>query len=87
MAGAIDRSQQNHSWLAIAAATWKKFGDDQAGNLAALVAYYAFASLFPLLLVAYTILDLLAKGSPTLANRLKSALSHYPVIGGIGGHG
>ena len=27
-----------------------KFGDDQAGNLAALVAYYAFVSIFPLLL-------------------------------------
>ena len=27
---------------------WKKFGDDQAGNLAALVACYAFASIFPL---------------------------------------
>ena len=32
-------------------ASWKKFGDDQAGNLAALIAYYAFVALFPLLLV------------------------------------
>src|SRR5215469_9780043 len=87
LVGAIDRAQQSHSWLAVAVATWKKFGDDQAGNLAALVAYYAFASLFPLLLVAYTILDLLAKGSPGLADRLTSALKNYPVIGGLGGHG
>src|SRR5215471_113007 len=87
LVGAIDRAQQSHSWLAMAAATWKKFGDDQAGNLAALVAYYAFASLFPLLLVAYTILDLLAKGSPGLADRLTSALKNYPVIGHLGGHG
>jgi membrane protein len=87
MVGAIDRAQQNHSWLAMGVATWKKFGDDQAGNLAALVAYYAFASLFPLLLVAYTILDLLARASPNLADRLKSALTDYPVIGGLGGHG
>ena len=34
----------------------KKFGDDQAGYLAALIAYYAFFSLFPLLLVFVTIL-------------------------------
>ena len=50
----VDRAQQTRPWLAIAVATWKKFSDNQAGNLAALIAYYAFASLFPLLLVAYT---------------------------------
>lgn len=87
MVGAIDRAQQNRSWLAMGVATWKKFGDDQAGNLAALVAYYAFASLFPLLLVAYTVLDLLAKGSPSVASRLRAALTDYPVIGHLGGHG
>jgi YihY family inner membrane protein len=83
---AIDKAQQNHSWLAMVVATWKKFGDDQAGNLAALVAYFAFASLFPLLLVAYTILDLVAKGSPSVAKQLESALKGYPVIGNLGGH-
>jgi YihY family inner membrane protein len=86
MVKAIDRAQQNHSWLAMGVATWKKFGDDQAGNLAALVAYFAFASLFPLLLVAYTILDLVAKGSPSVASRLEKALKDYPVIGTLGGH-
>ena len=81
MVRAIDKAQQSHSWLAMGVATWKKFGDDQAGNLAALVSYFAFASLFPLLLVAYTILDLLAKGSPSLAARLSAALKHYPMVG------
>jgi membrane protein len=81
---AVDRIQQDHRWLAVGVATWKKFSDDQAGNLAALVAYYAFASVFPLLLVAYSILDLLAKGSPTLAARLTNALKSYPVVGHIG---
>jgi YihY family inner membrane protein len=85
---AVDRAQQSRSWLALAVATWKKFGDDQAGNLAALVAYYAFASIFPLLLVAYTILDLLAKGSPTLADSLTDALGNYPLVNQLGiGHG
>jgi membrane protein len=84
---AIDRAQQGHSWLAIGVATWKKFGDDQAGNLAALVAYFAFASLFPLLLVAYTILDLLARANSSVAARLESTLQSYPVIGHLGGHG
>jgi membrane protein len=85
MVRAIDRAQQSHSWLAMGVATWKKFGDDQAGNLAALVAYYAFASLFPLLLVAYTVLDLVAKASPSVAKTLESALHDYPVVGDVGG--
>src|SRR5215469_5651368 len=85
---AIDRAQQNHSWLAMGVATWKKFSDDQAGNLAALVAYFAFASLFPLLLVAYTILDLVAKGNAGLADSLTKALKDYPVVGNLPfGHG
>jgi YihY family inner membrane protein len=87
MVQAIDRAQQRHSWLAMGVATWKKFGDDQAGNLAALVAYFAFASLFPLLLVAYSILDLVARASPSVADRLASALHSYPVIGHVGGQG
>ena len=32
----------------------KKFGEDRAGRLASLVAYYGFFSLFPLLLVLVT---------------------------------
>lgn len=50
----FDRVQQRFGWLAFPVAVWKKFGDDQAGNLAAPVAYYAFASIFPLLLVLVT---------------------------------
>jgi membrane protein len=76
-----DNFQQRRPWLAVPVATWKKFSDNQAGNLAALIAYYAFASLFPLLLVAYTILDIIARNNPTLAGRLRTALRHYPVIG------
>jgi hypothetical protein len=41
---AADRWQQRHRWLSSSVAAWKKFGDDQAGHLAALIAYYAFAS-------------------------------------------
>jgi len=84
LARTVDRIQQDRRWLAVGVATWKKFSDDQAGNLAALVAYYAFASVFPLLLVAYTILDLLAKSSPTLAKRLTDALGKYPFVKDLG---
>jgi membrane protein len=77
-----DQIQQGRPWLAFPVATWKKFGDDQAGNLAALIAYYAFASVFPLLLVLVTVLDLTLRHDPALQQRvLNSALSQYPEIG------
>lgn len=77
----VDQTQQRWPWLAVVVATWKKFGDDQAGNLAALVAYYAFASIFPLLLVAVTILDIVASHFPKVGAKLLAALHGYPVIG------
>jgi membrane protein len=84
---AADTLQQRHAWLAVPVAVWKKFGDDQAGNLAALIAYYAFVALFPLLLVLVTVLDLVLKNDPGLQRRLlNSALSNYPVIGPHLGH-
>ena len=77
----VDQTQQRWPWLAVAVATWKKFSDDQAGNLAALIAYYAFASIFPLLLVAVTILDIVASHSPKVGAQLLAALKTYPVVG------
>ncbi len=72
LADKADNLQQSRPWLAVPVATWKKFGDNQAGNLAALIAYYAFASLFPLLLVAYSILDLISRNNAKLASRRDS---------------
>jgi YihY family inner membrane protein len=62
-------------------ATLTKFRDDRAGNLAALVAFFAFASIFPLLLVAVTILDIVASHFPKVGAKLLKALREYPVIG------
>jgi YihY family inner membrane protein len=60
----------------------KKFGDDQAGSLAALVAYYAFFSLFPLLLVFTTILGFVLQGNPGAEKSVEnSVLGQFPVIG------
>jgi membrane protein len=82
LAQKADQWQQRHRVTAIAVATWKKFGDDQAGNLAALIAYYAFISFFPLLLVLVTVLDLVVRNNAKLREQLlNSALHQYPVIG------
>jgi membrane protein len=79
---AVDRFQQRQPWLGYVIGAWKKFGDDQAGNLAALVSYYAFLSILPLLLVLYTVLDLVLRNNPKLkAHVLNSAFSQYPLIG------
>src|SRR5215469_4130533 len=77
----VDRAQRDRPWIAVPVATMKKFSDDRAGNLAALVAYYAFASIFPLLLVAVTILGIIASKNPAVGNHLLHALHQYPVIG------
>src|SRR5437899_2886000 len=78
----LDRFQQSHRWAAFAFGVVKKFGDDRAGNLAALVAYYGFFSLFPLLLVFVSILGLVLRGDPALQHRIvNSALAQFPIIG------
>jgi membrane protein len=78
----LDRVQQQHAWLGFPVAVWKKFGDDSAGNLAALIAYYGFASLFPLLLVFVTVLDIVLRDAPKLREQvLSSTFGQFPVIG------
>ena len=85
---AFDRVQQQHVSLAIPMAVVRKFADDQAGGLAALIAYYAFFSLFPLLLVFTTILGFVLQGNPSAQHSVEnSVLAQFPVIGGkIGAH-
>src|SRR5487761_468951 len=78
----IDAFQQAHTPLAFAFAVQKKYGDDTAGNLAALITYYGFLALFPLLLVLVTVLGMVAGGDPSLARSIEhSALAQFPVIG------
>lgn len=79
---AFDNVQQRHRWLAIPMAVLRKFGNDQAGSLASLVAYYAFFSLFPLLLVFTTILGFVLQGNPGAQRSIEhSVLGQFPVIG------
>jgi YihY family inner membrane protein len=79
---AVDDYQQRRDWLAFPVAVVKKFGDDQAGRHAALLAYYGFFSLFPLLLVAVTVIGFLLQGGSDLRERIvDSAVAQFPVIG------
>jgi membrane protein len=79
---AVDHFQQRHRWLSFVAAVAKKFGDDQAGQLAALISYYAFVSLFPLLLVFVTILGFVLEGNPGLREEIETGtLGQFPIVG------
>src|SRR4051794_38868711 len=75
-ANKLDDTQQKHSPLGFPVAVYRKYSDDQAGNLANLIAYWAFFSLFPVLLVAITILELVGIGEGTFKETLKS----FPLI-------
>ena len=78
----LDSYQQKHRWLAIPLAVFKKFGDDQGANQAALVAYFAFFSLFPLLLVFVTVLGFVLQGDPSAQRSVEnSVLGQFPVVG------
>jgi membrane protein len=79
---ALDGYQQRHPWLGFPLAVFKKFGDDEAGKQAALMAYYGFFSLFPLLLVFVTVLGFfLGKSSHLRTDIVNSVLARFPIIG------
>src|SRR6185312_7623217 len=80
---AVDEFQQQHVWVGFPVAVWKKFGDDEAGNLAALIAYSALVAIFPLLLLLITVLDIVLAGAAIgicigalgVSNSLQNALN------------
>src|SRR2546429_4670172 len=78
----VDAFQQRHRVTGFAFGVVKKFGDDRAGALAALIAYYAFLAIFPLLLLLVTILGFVAQNNTDFQHRLvDSALADFPIIG------
>jgi membrane protein len=78
----IDRYQRRHRWVGLPLSVVYKFSDDQGFYLAALITYYGFLSLFPLLLILATVLGFLLPAYPGLQEQLiDSALSQFPIIG------
>ncbi|MGY6019465.1 YihY/virulence factor BrkB family protein [Streptomyces spinosirectus] len=77
-----DGFQRRHRWVGLPLAVVYKFYDDQALYLAALLTYYGFLSLFPLLLILVAVLSTFLSGDPALRQRvMDSALGEFPVIG------
>jgi membrane protein len=78
----VDTIQQQRPWLAFPVAVMKKFGEDRAGSHAALVAYYGFFSLFPLLLALVTVSGFVLRDNEELRERVvSSALAQLPIVG------
>ena len=82
LADRLDRFQQRRPWAGFPIAVTYKYADDQGNYLAALMTYYGFLSLFPLLLLFSSVLGFALQGDPGLQQRiLDSALGQFPVIG------
>lgn len=78
----LDAFQRRHRWASFPIAVVYKFSEDQGPYLAALITYYGFLALFPLLLLFTSILGFVLQGNLDLQRRiLDSTLSQFPVIG------
>jgi YihY family inner membrane protein len=78
----LDATQQRVTPLAFVFGVVKKYGDDNGGVLASNLAYSAFVSVFPLLLVLTTILGLVAANYPSVrADVLNAVAGEVPLIG------
>lgn len=78
----LDRFQRRHPWAGFPLAVAYKFFDDQGNYLTAMITYYGFLSLFPLLLLLVSILGFALHNDPGLQEQvLDSALARLPVIG------
>ena len=65
-----DRLQRRHGVLGFPYAVVKKYGDDEGGREAALITYYGFLSIFPLLLLGVAVLSRVLDDHPDLRQRL-----------------
>ncbi|HLZ14844.1 MAG TPA: YihY/virulence factor BrkB family protein [Candidatus Saccharimonadales bacterium] len=92
----IDRWQQKHRAVSFVYALFKKYGDDSGGYQAALLTYYAFLSIFPLMLVLVTVLQIWFRGDTVFQHQVSANIGHFfPLLGdqlqhnihGLGGAG
>ncbi len=78
----IDALQRRRRSLGIPIAVVYKFFDDQGGYLAAVLTYYGFVAIFPMLLIASSVLGFVLQGQPSLQQEiLSSALAQFPIVG------
>ena len=78
----VDAFQRRHPVIGLPLGVTYKFFDDQGNYLAAIITYYAFIAIFPMLLIASSVLGFLLQGNEDLERQvLDSALSQFPIVG------
>lgn len=78
----VDDFQQKHHFFGFSYAVIKKYGDDRAGYWAALLTYYGFLALFPLLMILTTIAENTLNNYPELRQTITDGVTDYfPVMG------
>lgn len=78
----FDLWQQRHRFPAFTYAVIKKYSEDNAGREAALLTYYGFLALFPLLMILTTVTQAIVGNHPDIQNAIITNLTDYfPVMG------
>src|SRR6266700_779254 len=78
----LDATQRRSTPTEFVFGVIKKYGDDNGGVLASNLAYSAFVSIFPLLLILTTILGLVASVNPSVRDHVLHAVAgQVPAIG------
>lgn len=78
----IDGFQRRHRVLGLPIGVLYKYFDDQGAYLAAILTYYAFISIFPLMLIATSVLGFVLQDDPAAQERLlDSTLGQFPIVG------
>lgn len=83
----LDRAQRRYRAASFPIAVIYKYFDDSGAYLAALITYYAFVAVLPLLLLLTTVLGLVLVGHPDLQRRIESStVSQFPLVNDVVGH-
>src|SRR6478735_6113706 len=82
MLGRIDEWQQRRRGTSLFVATILRYREDRGRQYGALLSYYGFISLFPLLLVLVTVLGIVLDDNADLRRRiLDTVYERIPVVG------
>ncbi len=79
VSGKLDAAQKATKPTSVAVATFKKFSEDKSTNLAAMIAFWAFFSIFPLFMVLVTVLGFVLPAS-TKDNVLTHVATMFPLL-------
>jgi uncharacterized BrkB/YihY/UPF0761 family membrane protein len=78
----VDGFQRRRRVVGLPLAVLYKFFDDQGNYLAAIMTYYAFVAIFPLMLISSSVLGFVLQGDEALQQQvLDSALGRFPIVG------